>query len=336
MAKKPTISLCMIVRNEEKHIEQCLRSVKDVVDEIIIVDTGSTDQTVPICRKFEANILSFPWSGDFAAARNKSIEHATGDWIFYLDADETLDHRAHKKIKQMVKKTNAIVLTCTILNYYGSSLPVNDENAFTIQQPRFFRNQQGIYFNAPIHETIQRKQPFSKGEVDHMQATIHHTGYIEEIAKEKEKKNRNLSLLLEQLEHPDHSPWIEYHVASEYYRLHQYEIALLLVNASIVRFIDLLILPPALLYMLKYAIFIETKQFENAILGVEKAIQLYPDYVDLHYYKGIIQYHLGKHKEAIITFNHCLRLGDGHSKYLSLKGAGSFKAKEWKEKCKQK
>lgn len=86
---------------------------------------------------------------------------------------------------------------------------------------------------------------------------------------------------MDALEHPDHSPWTEYHVASEYYRLKQYDVALLLINTFIVRFIEQRLLPPSLLYALNYAIFIEMDQFEEAVVG---AIQLYPDYVDLHYY----------------------------------------------------
>lgn len=134
---------------------------------------------------------------------------------------------------------------------------------------------------------------------------------------------------MDALEHPDHSPWTEYHVASEYYRLKQYDVALLLINTSIVRFIEQRLLPPSLLYALNYAIFIEMEQFEKAVVG---AIQLYPDYVDLHYYKGVIQYHY----EAIGSFDHCLTLGDEPSTSPSIKGTGSFKATEWKIKCTQK
>src|SRR5690625_1920531 len=131
MMKKQTISLCMIVRNEEDHIEQALQSVKGLVDEIIIVDTGSTDQTRVICEKFNATVVRVPWTGDFAEARNESIQHATKDWILYLDADETLDKRSHKTIRQRIKKTTATVLTCTLLNYYGDSLPVQHNQLYT-------------------------------------------------------------------------------------------------------------------------------------------------------------------------------------------------------------
>src|SRR3990167_5438874 len=92
---KQTLSLCMIVKNEEKYLEQCLNSVKDLVDEIIIVDTGSTDKTKEIWKKFDfahkIKFFDFKWIDDFSAARNESLKHAAKDWILVLDADEVLD-----------------------------------------------------------------------------------------------------------------------------------------------------------------------------------------------------------------------------------------------------
>ncbi|MGC9064474.1 MAG: glycosyltransferase, partial [bacterium] len=83
----PTITLCMIVKNEEEHLPNALNSVKDVVDEIIIVDTGSTDNTVEIAKSFGAKVYYYEWNDDFASARNEALKHATCDWILSMDAD---------------------------------------------------------------------------------------------------------------------------------------------------------------------------------------------------------------------------------------------------------
>ena len=88
---RQTLSLCMIVKNEEANLGRCLESVKGVADEIIIVDTGSTDRTVEIARQHGAKIVSHQWDDDFAVARNVSLRAATSDWILVLDADEALD-----------------------------------------------------------------------------------------------------------------------------------------------------------------------------------------------------------------------------------------------------
>src|SRR4030066_756382 len=88
---RPTISACMIVKNEEKFLAQCLKSIKDAVDEIIIVDTGSTDNTVEIAQSFGAKVYHHPWRNSFSEARNHSLSYATCDWILQIDADEALE-----------------------------------------------------------------------------------------------------------------------------------------------------------------------------------------------------------------------------------------------------
>src|SRR3989338_2535121 len=100
---KQTISLCMITKNEEKYLEQCLNSVKAFVDEVVIVDTGSIDKTKEIAKRFNAKIYDFKWVDDFSAARNESLKYATKDWILVLDADEVLEEKDCLKIKELIK-----------------------------------------------------------------------------------------------------------------------------------------------------------------------------------------------------------------------------------------
>ncbi|MCB0320244.1 MAG: tetratricopeptide repeat protein [Bdellovibrionales bacterium] len=110
MTSFPKISLCMIAKNEEEYLEQALRSVQPIVDEIVLVDTGSTDRTMDIASSFGAKIIEDPWRDDFAASRNVSIAHATGDWILVLDADEAIDARQHALVKQLILRENACYL----------------------------------------------------------------------------------------------------------------------------------------------------------------------------------------------------------------------------------
>lgn len=101
--QKPTISLCMIVKNEEKNIAKALHSVKPVTDEMIVVDTGSNDRTKKIAQVFGAKVSDFPWRHDFSAARNFSLSRASGDWILILDADEVISQKDFGKLKQLVE-----------------------------------------------------------------------------------------------------------------------------------------------------------------------------------------------------------------------------------------
>lgn len=96
-----TISLCMIVKNEEDVLARCLETVKDIVDEINIVDTGSTDRTVEIAKEYTDRVYFFEWTGNFADARNESFRHATKDYIFYIDADDVLLEEDQKKLKEL-------------------------------------------------------------------------------------------------------------------------------------------------------------------------------------------------------------------------------------------
>ena len=123
--KKQTISLCMITKNEDLFLEQCLNSVKNLVDEIIIVDTGSTDRTKEISRKFTDNVFDFEWCDDFSAARNESLKHATGDWILVLDADETISEKDHHTIKEFIDNNGAEGFVLIQRNYFKSKEDLN-------------------------------------------------------------------------------------------------------------------------------------------------------------------------------------------------------------------
>ena len=113
--KKGQISLCMIVRNEESYLPECLESVADVVNEIIIVDTGSTDNTKKIAESFGATVFDFTWVDDFSKARNYSLSKASNDWILYLDADERLDKNSINELVELsFQKRN--FSNCRLLN----------------------------------------------------------------------------------------------------------------------------------------------------------------------------------------------------------------------------
>ena len=157
-------------------------------------------------------------------------------------------------------------------------------------------------------------------------ASIHHFGYLDEHVSRKQKHIRNLSLLEKERNEPDHDPWCEYHLAGEYYRTEDYIQAFKLINESIAAFLERGQLPPSITYKLKYEILFRHGSMRGAWPGILHAIELYPDYVDLHFYKGVLLMELGHLLEAVQTFERCLELGDISGKHLSLRGVGSFLA----------
>src|SRR5262249_16337399 len=101
---RPLISLCMIVRDEERCLRECLESIRPWVDEMVVVDTGSTDRTKAIARDCGARVFDVPWVPEFAAARNAGLEQAHGDWIFWMDADDVISTDCAKQLRELVRR----------------------------------------------------------------------------------------------------------------------------------------------------------------------------------------------------------------------------------------
>ncbi len=195
---KPFLSLSMIVKNEEKMLEGCLDSVKGIVDEIIIVDTGSTDYTLTLAEKFGAKIYHHRWNNDFASARNESLKHCTGEWILYLDADERLDEGCKQKIIPLLKSADE--------NTAGFMLTIESDHvqldgSVELHRggyPRIFRNlgYPTIKFEGRVHEQIT-PSIFALGKsIAFSDLKIIHLGYNQSKEVMQEKIKRNYQLLI--------------------------------------------------------------------------------------------------------------------------------------------
>ena len=187
------LTLSMIVKNEEANLRECLESVKGIVDEIVLVDTGSTDSTIKIAEEFDAKIYHFNWINDFSAARNFALSKSTGDWILYLDADERLDGRSKNEISQFLNKKNFIGVNCLINNV--------DEITGTpkyMKYIRFFRNSKNISFSGKAHEQIEMSLIQNNYSIEESRIEITHLGYNVEKHELQKKAKRNLLPLLEE------------------------------------------------------------------------------------------------------------------------------------------
>lgn len=338
MKKDCRLSLCMIVKNEENCISRCLNSVKDVVDEMIIVDTGSTDRTVEICSKFGAKVLNFPWNGSFADARNYGIDRATGDWILWLDADEELDPDDVTQIKKHLLQDEFDILTLRLINFYGDIADM--DKVSEIAHHRIFRNGIGIKFVNKIHEVLHAPEELhltENGRIGFLNLKLYHYGYLNDVVSDKDKHNRNLEMLEKEISLGEATPWTYYYIAAEYFQMEQYAQAFKKVNLAIAEFLKSgQIPPPAILYKLKYSILVNAGSFDEAYPGIQKAILLYPDYVELWYLMGLILFQKQQFEETIKVFDECLDLGETNSDYLIVKGIGSFHALYFKGQCLEK
>ena len=317
----PTISLCMIVYNEENRIRRCLESVRGFVDEIIVADTGSTDRTKSICEEYGARIFEYPWAEDFAEVRNHSISKASCDWILLLDADEELLISDPAGLKHYLQNTAYDLIPVCMTHFYGGK-PADEKRSYFSCALRLARNDSFVRFSGVIHEKIDT---VGKGIGQAADARrfirILHYGYMEDALRDKQ--DRNLLLLSKEKDRQPADPWISYHLAAEYYRTGKPEDAYRKVNEAIIFFLGQQTKPPSLVYKLKYDM-IAALRHKAAYNGIEQAIALYPDYVDLYFYKGLLQYRQGEYEKARDAFRYCLILGETNMRYLILSGSGSF------------
>ena len=194
---RPSLSLCMIVKNEEDYLKACLESVEGVVDEIIVVDTGSTDETVAIAEQFDAEVHHIPWNDDFAEARNESIKHASGDWIFQLDADERLDPESKKELRDWLEDNSKMYASVLI-----DSPKEENKKGHISRAHRLFRNLPGIEYSGRIHEQISPSASKLKGEEGFSNIKVLHLGYDKDEGEMQEKSERNFELLKRQIAQP--------------------------------------------------------------------------------------------------------------------------------------
>ncbi len=194
-SRKHTLSLCMIVKNEEKYLASCLRSVRDVVDEMIIVDTGSIDKTRDIAKLFGAKIFDFPWTGDFAVARNHSLAQASGDWILIMDADEVISPLDHEELKTLVHRDYPSLAAYSIItrNYTNNvsiigwtpndgKYPEETRTGWMVSgKVRLFPRREDVFFINPVHELVENSLEKAKIPVFNCNIIVHHYGKLDTL-----------------------------------------------------------------------------------------------------------------------------------------------------------
>lgn len=169
-----TISACLIVKNEEKVLERCLQSLEGIYDELIIVDTGSTDKTKEIAKRYTDLVYDFVWIDDFAAARNYSFSKATMEYIYVADADEVIDKENHQKFLQL--KEHLLEDIEVVQMYYTNQLQYNTTYNFNCElRPKLYRRLRKLQWIDPIHESV-RLEPViynSDIEITHLPESNH-------------------------------------------------------------------------------------------------------------------------------------------------------------------
>ena len=215
----PRISLSMIVRNEERFLPGCLESVRGLVDEVVIVDTGSTDATVEIAGHSGARLYNAPWTGDFSVARNVSLGRCTGDWVLYLDADERVLPGQAGQVRSLMEHPSAAAFHLMV----RSTLSLQDGKSTQVMPyPRLFRRAPGVRFEGSVHEQIAPSILRSGGKIFSSSVTIEHLGYDQGFEALLEKIRRNLGPLLDRVGRDPLDWHAHLHIARSLLLIHDY------------------------------------------------------------------------------------------------------------------
>jgi glycosyltransferase involved in cell wall biosynthesis len=317
------LSLCMIVKNEEENIKECLDKALEYVDEAIIVDTGSTDSTRNILQEYEnldkVTVIDYVWDNDFSKARNKSIENAKGDYILILDADERI-FCDRLKLEEFLLENNELAYTIAIYNVYE-----NQEMVVSSGMIRLYKNQNPFYTGA-IHEQLEIDGKKHLGaSIDDKICKIYHFGYSRNAFRVKGKQKRNMDIINAEIERNPKEPFNWYNkgvmemiagnldvAIDDFIKAHE------LCNGHRMSYhIDLVIrMIQCMLMQKKY------KQVINFINNLVKDPEI-NKMPDIYYYMGICFKEIKKYELAIKNFRKAIEIGDT-TKGISKFGSGSY------------
>jgi FkbM family methyltransferase len=302
LSEKPTVSVCMIVRDEEKVLRRCLTSVRSIADELILVDTGSKDNTVAIAKEFGAKLFHFEWCDDFSAARNETLKNATGDWIFQIDADEELLPSSIRFLKKQISDPWSLICMISIDNG-----PTYSERFF--KAGRLFRNHPQIRYSRSYHETIETStDSLTAAEPDwrvvyDSKIVVRHYGYEDSVKDEKGKLVRELYMLESYVKDNPKDQSMRIRLAELYNQEGRYDEAIDLCKEVLVFDPDYV----AAHHILGMA-YCGQGRLDEGIVEYKKAIDLDPELPWVRYHLGIVYNDKGEFDKAILEFKRTLNI----------------------------
>lgn len=288
------VSACIISKNEEGNIKRCLDSLKNAVDEIILIDTGSEDNTIEIAKTYGAKVYNHPWNQDFSEVRNVSLEKANEDWLLIIDCDEELDSESIPRLKELARADTPFEGFGVII----SNL-VNGNVAYVDTTVRLIRNDKKYKFHGTLHEQIGDvivglKGPYS---ILSSQIKLRHYGYDEVEVLKKEKIKRNISIL-NNIPAKNRDGLYYLHLANEYSRmkdnkkaLSYYKESFRLSEEDSAYFIKLC-------HRLMESLY-NNEDYKGAVYYGNYILKIFPDFKVIHFLKAICHIKLKQYKEAL-------------------------------------
>jgi glycosyltransferase involved in cell wall biosynthesis len=316
-APKVKLSLAMIAKNEARCLARCLRSIRSTVNEIIVTDTGSMDDTVKIATEFGAKVPRFDWINDFAAARNFALEQTSGEWILVLDADEYASERLAAEIKEFIKGPKQIGRLKIVSDFRHGGQTLKSSTFVS----RLFPS--GAKFEGRIHEQIVSPLPRVN-----LCGDLWHDGYLE-----TKKSERNISLLQAELTREPQSAYLQFQLALEYTSLSRSSDAFACLQKARAVMKPADPFAPNVIVDYLYAA-MELKQFDAGLEAIRDSESWLADFSDFHHVCGLFYMkhvasdpakHIADIPKIEQSYRRALALGET-DKYKSVHGSGSFLA----------
>ncbi|REK31796.1 MAG: glycosyltransferase, partial [Planctomycetota bacterium] len=323
------LSVCLIVRDNEQTIGPCLESIKPWVDEMVVVDTGSNDRTPEICEELGARVFHWAWQDNFAAARNVSIDHAQGEWLFWMDSDDTIPAECGRKLRDLATGPHpdhihgyVVQVHCPGPPSGGSGLRPREPEAnlesgdrsrarpgasdvTVVDHVKLFRNRPDLRFEFRIHEQLLPSIRRAGGEVGFTDIYVVHSGADHTLEGRQRKLDRDFRLLeLELADRPDH-PFVLFNLGMTHADACQYELAIGFLQRCIT------VSQPSESHLRKaYALLVsslqQTEQFADAHATCRQGLQLYPDDKELLFRDAMLLHQSGRLEESVETYQRVL------------------------------
>jgi RNA polymerase sigma factor (sigma-70 family) len=290
------LSLCMIVRDEEPRLAACLDSVAPHVDEMVVVDTGSTDRTREIARERGARVFDFPWTESFADARNQSLTQARGDWIFWVDADDLLSPESGRKLRDLIRRHPARDVAYQVQVRIPPS--PGEFNESVVDHVKLFPNRPDLRFEHRIHEQILPSIRRAGLEVRFSDLFVTHANYDRSDEGQAKKRRRDFRLLeLDLRDRPDH-PFVLFNLGMTHlYATKEYEVAAHYLRRSLDRSHCSDSIVRKAFAMLTWARMCQG-EWAAALAANEEGRSYYPDDAELLFQAGQLYQQVGRFDEA--------------------------------------
>lgn len=321
------LSLCMIVRDNEQTIGPCLESIRPWVDEMIVVDTGSTDATPQICEQLGARVFRWAWQDDFAAARNESLRHASGDWIFWMDSDDTIPEQCGRDLRSLADGQHPDqVLGYVMQVHCPGPESQNGRDVTVVDHVKLFRNRPDLRFEHRIHEQILPAIRRAGGDAEFTNIHVVHSGADHTAEGRDRKLERDFKLLqLDLAERPDH-PFVLFNLGMTYADAQQLkEAAHWLARCLTVSRPEESHVRKA--YALLLSVLYQQGRFDEAENVCQIARQLYPDDAEILFRQAMLQHQQGKWDIAAASYLAVLE-SSSERHFISIDiGLSGFKAR---------